>query len=294
MSRVHFNEEIGIVTANPIKTYTGFRCLFRGGMGIGILVCMLASSLQSCKEQEPQLATYQPVTVKDLREKSVDAVDLEEPEEPTDAPYPMLRDSLSYDEVKIGIVALREVLRQNYKNGNIGLDSVGAVFADHLANRIIPYWYDTEWSFEGHTAVPRRGKIACGYFISTTLRDMGLRLNRYKMAQKGPLEEAKYISSGTLVKSFRSTSSEDAIEILDAMTSNGIYFIGFDKGHVGYLLKQRETLYLVHSNYLFPATVAIEPLESSKVFQSFQKFHVVPISNNHKLLERWLNYAQIQ
>jgi hypothetical protein len=84
-------------------------------------------------------------------------------------------------------------------------------------------------------------------------------------------------------------NTEDALESIDLLVKEGIYFIGFDAGHVGYLLKRKGGLYLIHSNYLHPGEVQIECLEQSRVFQSFSVFHIVDISNNEFLLVRWLN-----
>jgi hypothetical protein len=67
------------------------------------------------------------------------------------------------------------------------LDSAGEYFTSALINDIIPHWYGTVWDFNGHTENPRKGTIACGYFVSTTLTDAGFEIDRYKMAQQGDI-----------------------------------------------------------------------------------------------------------
>lgn len=198
-------------------------------------------------------------------------------------------DTISYMDSKTAISQLRQQLGNKFRKGIISLDSVKLEFTNHLVEKIIPPWYGTPWSFGGHTAIPNQGKIACGYFISTTLRDMGMNLNRFKLAQKSPIDEAKIISCGTTIKSVVQDSPEKAIEEIDRITKEGLHFIGFDTGHVGYLLKRKGELFLIHSNYLFPISVCIEPLKESRVFKSFSKFHLVDISNNDELIQRWLN-----
>lgn len=198
-------------------------------------------------------------------------------------------DTISYTDRKTAIGQLRQQLGNKFRMGAIGLDSIKLEFTNHLVEKIIPHWYGTPWSFGGHTAIPNQGKIACGYFISTTLRDMGINLNRYKLAQKSPIDEAKIISCGTMITSVMEDSPEKAIEEIERITKEGLHFIGFDTGHVGYLLKRKSELFLIHSNYLSPVSVCIEPLEDSKVFKSFSKFHIVDISNNDVLIQRWLN-----
>jgi len=195
----------------------------------------------------------------------------------------------SYTDAKIQMYSMKKELGAQFRAGAVSLDSVKEVFTENLLNTIIPYWYGTTWSFEGHTAIPNKGEIACGYLISTTLKDMGLMLNRYKLAQKGPLDEALTIGCGSVVTTLVTKNTEDALESIDLLVKEGIYFIGFDAGHVGYLVKRKEGLYLIHSNYLHPGEVQIECLEESRVFQSFSVFHIVDISNNEFLLVRWLN-----
>jgi hypothetical protein len=198
-------------------------------------------------------------------------------------------DAASYATTKANIGLLRRHLGEAFKQGDISFDQVKTEFTDHLVDKIIPHWYGTPWSFGGHTAVPNQGKIACGYFISTTLRDMGINLNRYKLAQKSPIDEAKVISCGADIYSVIQESSEKAFADIDRLTQEGLHFIGFDTGHVGYLLKRKGELLLIHSNYFWPASVCIEPLKTSRAFNSFSKFHLVDISNNEVLIQRWLD-----
>jgi hypothetical protein len=198
-------------------------------------------------------------------------------------------DTVSYIDTKAGVDQLRKRLGEGHRSGKISLDSIKSEFTTHLVDRIIPHWYGTPWSFGGHTAVPNQGKIACGYFISTTLRDMGIKLNRYKLAQKSPIDEAQVISCGSEIYSVVEDSPEKAFAEIDRLTREGLHFIGFDEGHVGYLLKREGELLLIHSNYLSPNSVCIEPLKESRVFKSFSKFHLVNISNNNRLIQHWLD-----
>lgn len=198
-------------------------------------------------------------------------------------------DSLTYMAAKAQVDFIRTRLRNDFKENRIDIDSVKRTFGKHLTDQIIPYWYGTGWSFSGHTAVPKRGKIACGYFISTTLKDMGLNLNRYKLAQKSPFDEAKVLSCGAEITTIAHEDPNQALAEIKRHIQKGVYFIGFDTGHVGFLVKKKEQLLLVHSNYLAPVSVCVEPLETARVFKTFKKFHLVDISNNESLIQKWLN-----
>lgn len=199
----------------------------------------------------------------------------------------------AYARTKVDAGQLRLRLKEGLRLGTISFDNIKTAFANQLVNKIIPNWYGTPWSFGGHTAIPNQGKIACGYFISTTLRDMGINLNRYKLAQKSPIEEAKMISCGSVINKIVQDTPEKALEEIDRLTNEGLYFIGFDEGHVGYLLKRDSELFLIHSNYLSPVSVCIETLIESQVFKRFTKFHLVAISDNDTLLRRWLDNSPV-
>lgn len=201
--------------------------------------------------------------------------------------------AVSYTDTKLAAKALRLRLKEDLRNGIISFDQVKEAFTDQLVNEVLPHWYGTPWSFGGHTEVPNQGKIACGYFISTTLRDMGIKLNRYTLAQKSPIDEAKMISCGSDILSVVQETPEKAFEEIDRLTQEGLYFIGFDEGHVGYLLKRGGELLLIHSNYFSPVSVCMEKLEESRVFNRFTSFHLVDISHNEALIQRWLENGAI-
>jgi hypothetical protein len=201
--------------------------------------------------------------------------------------------AVSYIDTKLAAKALRLRLREDLRNGIISFDQVKKDFTHQLVKEIIPHWYGTPWSFGGHTSVPNQGEIACGYFISTTLRDMDMKLNRYALAQKSPIDEAKMISCGSDILSVVQETPEKAFEEIDRLTQEGLYFIGFDEGHVGYLLKRDGELLLIHSNYFSPVSVCMEKLEESRVFDRFTSFHLVDISHNEALLKRWLENGSV-
>jgi hypothetical protein len=171
----------------------------------------------------------------------------------------------------------------------ISEDSLSILFTSLLTEKIIPYWLGTPWSFEGHTSIPRQGEIACGYFVSTTLRDAGFNLNRYKFAQQLPVNEGKTLSLGKPLIEIHSTSTAERIEALQDTLSEGIYFIGFDRSHVGYIHRKGDELFIIHSNYIGARGVEIERIEESDVFSYYHRICIAEISTNRELLKKWLH-----
>ncbi len=194
----------------------------------------------------------------------------------------------SYEEVRKSVETKRKELRSKDE-----LDSLSRQFKESLLHRVIPFWEGTMWSFEGHTSQPQKGEIACGYFVSTTLKHIGLNINRYQLAQQSPINEAKSLVLESEILIFEEETVEENIRSITEKLPEGIHFIGFDESHVGYILKEKERLCLIHSNYTGKMQVEIEPIERSTVFKSYSKFYIVPLSTNKSLLKKWIHKEEI-
>ncbi len=202
----------------------------------------------------------------------------------------IVKESENYESVKKSIYREKEQLVSK----DLKVDSLSKIFKTSLLCKIIPFWEGTEWSFEGHTSKPRSGKIACGYFVSTTLQDIGLNVNRYALAQQSPINEAKSLAVNMEVKEFSEPTTLKNIAAIKEYLKEGIHFIGFDQSHVGYVLKEKGDLYLIHSNYIGAVGVEIEQIEQSEVFKSYSKFFIVELSTNENLLHSWLAGKEIK
>lgn len=176
----------------------------------------------------------------------------------------------------------------------ISEDSLSHLFTNLLTEKIIPHWLGTLWSFEGHTLVPGSGEIACGYFVSTTLKDVGFNLDRYKFAQQLPIHEAKTLALGNPLLEINSTSTDERIATLRDTLKEGIYFLGFDQNHVGYIQKKNNDLFVIHSNYIGAEGVVIEKIEDSQVFSYYDRIYIADISRNRALLSKWARNEVVQ
>lgn len=178
----------------------------------------------------------------------------------------------SYEEIK-------RTIKQQIANGNHS----GKDLEDYLINMIIPFWYGTPWDFNGYTAVPNEGVIACGYFVSTTLVHAGLDLNRYHLAQQAGLNEAKSLALEE--KNYETIYGIDNLKnTLEEEYLDGLYFVGLDS-HVGYLYIKHGEFYFIHSNYI-ENRVMIEKALTAPAFQS-NIYVVAQITTNKELLEKW-------
>ncbi|MDO5972209.1 hypothetical protein Q4Q35_20620 [Flavivirga aquimarina] len=197
-----------------------------------------------------------------------------------------LKPSGNYSRIKNSIINDRAYFKSLYERNVIkATDSASSYLYSKLINDIVPHWYGTPWDFNGHTNMPNQGEIACGYFVSTTLKHLGFNLNRYKMAQQAGLVEAKMLQTKAELKIYSNLSFSTLKAKLNSVYKNGIYFVGLDN-HVGYVLIKDEALYFLHSSYC-DDKVVIELAETSPCFSS--NFYVfAEITTNKKLVKRWI------
>ncbi len=168
---------------------------------------------------------------------------------------------------------------------NKAIDTTSIYLYSKLINDIVPHWYGTTWDFNGYTNIPNEGEIACGYFVSTTLKHLGFNLNRYKMAQQAALNEAIALQPKSELKIYRNLTFKTLKSKINQVYTNGIYLVGLDN-HVGYLLIKDKELYFLHSSYC-DNKVVIELAEMSPCFQS-NIYVLAEITTNKGLIKKWI------
>jgi hypothetical protein len=127
---------------------------------------------------------------------------------PEQKPKPSVIAAINYDSCKTAI----KINKQKFKAvwSSLPKTAKEKVFTDAVTETIIPAWIGTAWDFNGITETPQKGNIACGYFVTTVLRDAGLPIARVKLAQCASgqmitsLVQSKYIShySNVLLEDF--------------------------------------------------------------------------------------------
>lgn len=155
---------------------------------------------------------------------------------------------------------------------------------------MVPHWYGTPWDFNGHTNIPNDGEIACGYFVSTTLKHLGFNLNRYKMAQQAGLIEARMLQPKSELKIYSGLTFDALKQKVNSVYADGIYFVGLDN-HVGYVVIKNKTLYFLHSSYC-DDKVVIELAETSSCFVS-NIYVFAEITTNKTLVANWISNKRL-
>lgn len=208
------------------------------------------------------------------------------PFEPRVDDYQILKDQIKMDRDRLS----EEFKQVNPQDQIHFLDSVGHFLENTLIYDFFPHWYGTEWDFNGISNQPKEGEIACGYFVSTTLKHIGFELNRFKFAQQASYHEAKMINLGKEPKTYRNLTLDELKKEISADLNQGLYVVGLDN-HVGYLFISDDTIYFIHSDYVSDK-VCFERIEDSSAFGS-SVYVMAPVCHNHELIRSWLNKKAI-
>lgn len=155
-----------------------------------------------------------------------------------------------------------------------------------LDSTIFPAWEGTPWAFYGQSWEPRRGTIACGYFVTTTLHDAGLRLQRSLLAKQASEVIIKNLTAEEHIYRYRGLDQQEFVRQVQAL-GPGLYVLGLDF-HAGFLrVHEGGAVQMVHSSYLGPATVTREAADAAEALAS--NYRVVgKVSADDALLRAWL------
>lgn len=153
-------------------------------------------------------------------------------------------------------------------------------------------WLGTPWDFNGTAATPGGGAIACGYFVSTVLKDAGFQVNRYDLA-KQPSEN---ILRSFLPKEACSlTISKSYAKFADDMSSAtpGIYLVGLDT-HVAFVVVDASGFRMIHSSGSRPWCVVDENRDEAHVLQNSKWRMLGNLTESASLMRAWLHAEPIK
>lgn len=155
-----------------------------------------------------------------------------------------------------------------------------------LQTDIFPAWYGTTWDFNGISQTPGEGKIACGYFVSTCLRDAGFNVPRIRMAQ----QPSQRIIEALTIKSERKITAGASMEAVAKhlkASGTGLYVVGLDR-HVGFVLVTDKAMTFVHSSYYTPPRCVVsEPIKGRNPLAD-SNYRVIGKILGDELLGKWL------
>lgn len=160
-----------------------------------------------------------------------------------------------------------------------------------IIDSLFLYWLDTPWDFYGTTEMPRQGNIACGYFVTTTLKHAGFNLNRVQLAQQA----ASVIIQTLCDKSSIKIISNGKLSLLQQyfkQIKEGLYIIGLDN-HVGFIQKRDTSTFMIHASGSSPYQVVIENTAECRPILKSQFFMIGDLLGNDQLIDKWIHGDKI-
>lgn len=208
------------------------------------------------------------------------------------SPDPSPIDARRYKDAIARLEAERAALALRYKQAASSTEQANilaearVLVTRSIYAQIFPSWYGTAWDFNGTTEVPQQGKIACGYFVSTVLRDAGWRVQRVRLAQQASENIILSLTTDPYVKRFRRVAIGDFVEAVRKWGA-GIYVVGLDI-HTGFIVNTGDEVYFIHSSYVEPYTVVREKAIESKILASSNYRVLGKITADDLFIKKWL------
>jgi hypothetical protein len=198
-----------------------------------------------------------------------------------------------YETILQEVVTQRNDFQRFYVNaGPAAKDSLINAARDYLVHTIsddiFPLWYGTPWDFNGTTRIPRQGKIACGYFVTNILADVGFNIPRVTWAQSASEVFIKKLAPGQIKRFSNRPISEVEKYLLAA--GDGIYLAGLDI-HVGFLVVKNKSIKFVHSNYYKPEMGVMEEDIHSVNPLKDSKYRVIGKLMSDEMVMKWIHHS---
>lgn len=154
-----------------------------------------------------------------------------------------------------------------------------------MTTELFPYWYGTQWDFNGTTRTPQNGKIACGYFITNILTDVGFNIPRVKWAQSASEVFIKKLSYGEIQRF--SNKPITTIEQHLLKSGDGLYLVGLDS-HTGFIYVHNNQVRFIHADYYEPEIgVVSEAIYSHSPIKD-SNYRVIGKLMSDKMIISWI------
>ena len=196
----------------------------------------------------------------------------------------------SYDETLKEIASSRHALAAKYAAINSfdkkNTKALTDAWVNGIGTKLYSQWQNTPWDFNGTTLRPNEGSIACGYFVTSMLRDMDLKLNRNKLS---------ICASSVMMRSLAPHQKLMNLSYLSYAAFNdslihlgrGVYIIGLDS-HTGFIVNDGSENYFIHSNYIKRKGVTKEPVLNSAALRSSKTRWMISLTGDKEFLNKWL------
>ncbi len=118
--------------------------------------------------------------------------------------------------------------------------------------------------------------------MTNTLTDLGFNLQRVKLAQAPSSKMIKQLTVN--IKHFRNINQ--LLDYIETQPNHSVYIVGLDF-HTGFLLKDDNQIYFLHSTYLGRREVMKEIAKSSDALNQSKTYMLGSLTANDKLIKQW-------
>ena len=209
----------------------------------------------------------------------------------------LVREELPTPDIKRYTVLVAELKRwqndlgKEYENAESenrrnAVENDAKLILEMILPEMMRCWIGTGYDFNGTANGPGNGKIACGYFVSTVLRDAGFKLDRFKLAQQ---------PSQNILRSFLDEAEcelrvgEDYSKYIDWLESkeNGVYIVGLDT-HVCFIVVRSNRMRFLHSSGINSAGVVEEGPKKAYALKKSNWRMLGNFSGDKDVIKTWL------
>ena len=197
-----------------------------------------------------------------------------------------LASEVSYEDRKAAALAAREAVAWE---ADLDADDTALRAREAFAHAVLdllPAWVGTPWAMNGTTEVPRQGAVACGYFVSTVLRDAGLPVERVKLAQQGAEDIIRTLTDESTIRRYHGAAVS---EVLADHTDDGVYVVGLD-WHVGLLVVVDRVPTFCHASRSQDRRVLCEDAETAR---SLRSRYTVVGALSQTTIDAWLRQERL-
>ncbi|MGJ8696947.1 MAG: hypothetical protein ACSHYF_11550 [Verrucomicrobiaceae bacterium] len=201
-----------------------------------------------------------------------------------------------YEELKLELELKRAHLAHRYQSARTAAEITSiqqearAALEESLP-KLMRCWLGTDWDFNGTSQIPGEGNIACGYFVSTVLRDAGFQVERIRLAQ-----QASQNIIGTFLPRdhmhVRANLNYDLFLSEVASRGPGIRIVGLDR-HVAFLVVQDDgEVRFIHSSGGAAKSVVDQDRENAHALRASEYRVTGNITRNDEIIHQWLTGAK--
>ena len=206
-------------------------------------------------------------------------------------------DAAKYAVIVADLQRWRENLAAQYSKARTSEEKAAVekdarVILETMLPEMMRCWVGTPYDFNGTAEKPGGGKIACGYYVSTVIRDAGFRVDRYKLAQQPSQNILRTFLSGDacLLKVGQNYQQyADWVEGLEP----GVYLIGLDT-HVGFIVVRPDGMHFFHSSAAKLVGVVEEGRDSAWALRKSNWRMLGHLTGESDVMRTWLDGEKVQ